>query len=256
MRKKLLIALALFFGLSFVLYLTRKSFLLQFFQGVIQSVYHTPKSALYEFANTESTDNELSRLREENRKLLAQMSDYAALKKDNEAFKSQFEEQSIPSSTLLPAKIIGFQGSLSMPEVVVIDEGLSSGVSEGMAVVVGKNLVGVVEQVSQNYSSVRLMNNPSFSLVAKTEQTNALGVAKGSGNLIVFERVAITDTLEKDDILLTRGSVDVKKGGIEPGYVIGKIVTIRKVESEPFQSAQVKSLVDISHLTRVFVVKN
>lgn len=256
MRKKLLIALALFFGLSLVLFLTRKSPIPQFFQGIIQSVYHTPKSALYDFANIESTDDEVSRLREENRKLLAQMSDYTELKKDNEALKSQFEEQSSASSTLLPARIVGFQGSLSMPEVIVIDEGVQGGVHAGMAIVVGKNLVGVVEQVSQKYSSVRLVNNPTFSLVAKTEKTDALGVAKGSGNLIVFDRVAITDTLAKDDILLTRGSVDTQKGGIDPGLIIGKIVSVRKVESEPFQSAQVKSLVDIAHLTRVFVVKN
>ncbi|HRN96074.1 MAG TPA: rod shape-determining protein MreC [Candidatus Levybacteria bacterium] len=255
MRKKLLIALAVFFLLSVGILLTKDSSPSLFIQGLAQSVYKNPKAALYSFSATANNTNQAEQLRQENIKLREKLVEFEHLQKDNDALKSQFEEEAIPSDELLPAQIIGFQGGIARPDVLIIDKGNRDDISKGQAVVVGKNLVGVIHAVGDRYSSVLLTTNPLFSTVAKVSSGDALGVIQGAGNFLLFDRVAITDELQKGDTVVTRGTVDAQTGGIPPDLVLGVIESVRKVESEPFQGAQVKSLVDSARLTRVFIWK-
>jgi cell shape-determining protein MreC len=252
MRKSLLSVIAAFFILSVVVYLTRTNPLSLFFQGISQSVFHAPKVSLYALAVDSGGDNEFTNLQNENRLLLEKMADYNKLKSDNEALHDQFRETTLSANTLIPAQILGFQGALLTPEAVVIDKGSNNKVRLGQPVVVGKNLIGIVERVSANYSSVTLVNNSEFQTIAKTE-SNATGIAKGAGEFIVVDRVTINENIKKNDLVMSRGTVDGNNQGIPPDLIIGKVVSVKKVESEPFQVAQVKSLVDMSKVSMVFV---
>ncbi len=253
MRKKLLFALAICFLFSLFLYLIRTSSISTFFQGFVQEIFRGPKSALYGFASHIDAEVPHDALREENRKLYEQLAELHHLKKDNEALKNQFQETSVNSQDLLPAQIIGFQGSYTDPKMIVIDKGAKDRIREGSAVVVGKNLVGVVETVSARYSSIKLITHEDFSTVGKVSESMVLGVVKGAGNYILFDRVATAETVQKGDLILTRGDRDGEKG-IMPDLIIGKVTSVNKVDSAPFQSAQLASLVDIVHLTKVFIV--
>lgn len=255
MRKKLLIALALFLSISVLVLLTKDSSPSLFIQGLAQSVYRAPKAALYSLSAAANPESELERLRTENIALREQLVTFEHLKKDNEALKSQFEEEAIESSTLLPAEIVGFQGGIANPDILIIDKGQRDGIVNGQAVVIGKNLVGVIQTAGDTYSSVLLVTNPSFSTVAKTSTQGALGIVQGTGDALLFDRVEITDEINKGDILVTRGTMEGDGNGIPPDLVLGVIDSIRKVDSEPFQGAQVKSLIDSDSLTRVFILK-
>ncbi len=254
MRKKLLIGIAICVVVSLILVVSRNTALSLFFQGITQKVYLAPKAALYNFTVSAHSKNELDLLRQENAHLHAQLVEIDHLRKDNEALKSQFEEGHIDSDTLLPALIVGYQGSIANPQVLVIDRGAQDDIQEGQAVIVGKNLIGIIGHVSERYSSVTVITNQSFSTVAKTSRQDTLGVIQGEGDFLLFDRVAITQELEKGDTVLTRGSVSEQAVGIPPDLIVGKVESVRKVDSEPFQSAQVKSLVDIGKLTQVFII--
>lgn len=253
MRKKLLTALAFFFALSLFLYMTRNTIVVAFFQRITQGIYHAPKATLYEMGVGKEENTQLSQLKKENTKLIEQMVEYERIKNDNKALQDQFQEEVIDSQKLLPARIVGFQGPISSPKSIIIDKGTLDHVAKGMPVVVGKSLIGVVNTPTATYSSVNLVNNTFFSTVAKTTDNKALGVVKGNNGAIIFERVAITDTLSKNDIVLTKGDVG-ENGKIPPDLIIGKIESINKIASDPFQTAIISSYIDISRLTRVFVI--
>jgi len=253
MRKKLLFALGFFFLLSIILLLTRNSRPSLFFQGISQLLYTSPKSKLYSLSVSTDSGDEISKLREQNAKLREELVELEHLRKDNIALKSQFEEETLEPSQLLPANIIGFQGGITRPDVIILDKGKRDNVVAGQAVIVGKNLIGVIQSVSDQYSSVLLITNSSFSTVAKVSGGSALGVVNGAGEFLLFNQIAITDQINDGATVITRGEADVNGRKIPADLVIGVVESVRKVESEPFQSARIKSLVQIGYITRVFI---
>ena len=254
MRKKLLIGIGICVVISLIIVGTRTAPLSLFFQGLVQNLYQAPKTALYNFSVSAESGSELEHLKQENATLRARFVEIDHLKKDNAALKSQFEEEKIKSNTLIPASIVGFHGPVNNPQVIVINRGAQDNLKIGQAVIVGNSLVGIIDTISDQYSSVTVVTNSTFSTVAKTNENGALGVIKGSDDFILFDRVAITEKLEKGNTVLTRGSLSNQKGGIPPDLIVGKVAAVRKIESEPFQSAQIESLIDIGRLTRVFVL--
>ncbi len=221
-----------------------------------QRVFLFPKSLLYsaKVVIFSHPDNTLTTLKAENKKLSEQLAEFGQLKKDNDAYKSQFAESGASSSKILAARVIGLVGSVTAPMRLVIDQGSENGIKQNMTVVEGKQFVGRIGSVSPRYSLVDLPLSSDFSTVGDTSLTNAEGIIKGEGDFILFDDVLITDSLKKDDVVVTKGNVQANGVGIEPGYIVGKIVAVSRVESRPFQNAELQSFVDFSKLSQVFVV--
>src|SRR3989338_5833681 len=180
--------------------------------------------------------------------------DYEKLRRDNQALKDQFETGATREFKLLPAGVLGSQGTFSYPTALIIDQGERSGVAHGMAVVFKDNLLGKVSAVSDNYSKIILTENERFSTLARTSDTNALGVTSGQGNFILFSQVSINDIINPGQLILSRGEINEQGFGIPPDFIIGKISEVDKNESLPAQSAKIESIISISQIDTVFVV--
>jgi len=104
-------------------------------------------------------------------------------------------------------------------------------------------------------SVVDLLNHKGFSFTAKTTATHALGIMQGTGTeTIVLNNVLLSDTLQKGDIVVTKGDINSDGLGFPPDLIIGKIISINKKASALFQSAEVERLVDVTRLEMVFVM--
>src|SRR5690348_6581151 len=82
--------------------------------------------------------DEVTRLREENAALSAQLAHDQELKKENQALHDQFATALLPTKQLLPASIIGspaFIPSVSKVDQFIIDKGTSEGAKKGAVVV-------------------------------------------------------------------------------------------------------------------------
>ena len=141
-----------------------------------------------------------------------------------------------------------------MPSELIINAGIRDGVKKGMTVIFQKYLIGKIESLSQNYSVVITPINPHFKVLAKLPETNANGILIGKNDFMIFDGVVITDTLKKDGIVVTKGEVDQKGIGIFPDIILGKISSISKNETSPFQSAEVVPIIDYSKLIDVFII--
>ena len=155
------------------------------------------------------------------------------------------------SKKLLPAEIIGVHEGNMM-----IDTGISSGVEKGDVVVVKDNFIGVISKTSPRVSVVTLVTDPSTSFTAVATKTKAIGVikAQGGGN-IFFDNVVQSEKLEKKDIVMTKGDIGEDGRGLPPNLVVGEIASVKKKESNLFQQAEIRSLVDFSQLRTVFIIK-
>lgn len=252
-RKKIIITIVLLSFFSLILLIYKKSPPVLFFQGIVQNVFSAPKSFLYALGKKDM-DKRVLELTKKNQDLMTKMVDYQLLKQDNQALKSQFVTSGETTQSLVAAKIIGFQGNGKIPSQFIINVGKNDGIEEGMSVIFGRYLVGKIVTVSQNYSVVTTPFNEKFKVLAKLPETNANGIILGRNDLMLFDGVIITDTLKKDGIIVTKGEVDSKGIGVVPDLIIGKIASISKNETSPFQSAEVVPLIEYPKLIDVFVI--
>lgn len=215
------------------------------------------RASMYSSAHAaDKTPTELDRVKNENSKLISQMVSYNNLKKDNVALRSQFQDTSITSEKLVPAHIVGFKGAISSPDTFVVDIGSNSHVKTGMAVILGNSLVGQVSKVTQYFSEIILVTNKNFSTLALTSAGNSPGIITGEDDFILFDHVVITDTISQKDTVVSKGGQNINGIGIPANLIIGKIMSVHKSETSPFQSAIVKSLLNFSKINMVFVVTN
>lgn len=229
-----------------------------FLAGVIQNIFVFPKSVFYQAKTGIIGEDipEIKKLKDENNILRSKLAEYQRVKKDNEALKSQFETGTNQGFNLMPARVIGFLGSFSKPNALIIDLGKTSGIKKNMAVISGVNLVGKINFVSSSYSQVLLPQNSSFSTLGKTDEGQVLGVVSGKEDFILFERVSVNEKITIGETLLSKGEVNQEGVGIPPDLVIGKVESVNKNESLPFQTAKIESLLSFPKLSTVFVIKS
>lgn len=221
--------------------------------GAFQQVFGVPKAFLYSMGKNER-DSEVVVLRKKNEELIQKIVEFEQLRNENIALRSQFSTSADTSPSLVAARILGFQGNGIFPEEFIINVGDTHGVKKGMSVVFQKYLVGKIEHTSQKYSVVVTPFSDRFKILAKVSTSSANGLLVGQNDFMLLQGVLITDTLTKDAIVTSKGEVDAEGIGVLPDIIIGKITSISKNETAPFQSAQVQSIIDFSKLTNVFVI--
>jgi len=252
-RKKIVITITVLIILAILILANRYSKPVLFLEGVVQSLFVVPKSIMYSLGKKE-TDSRIIQLTKKNRELEQKLVDYQIIKNDNNALRSQFNISSETSQSLVAAKIIGFQGESKLPSEFIINAGKDENIKKGMTVIYEKYLIGKIETVGQNYSVVTTPISPKFRVLAKLPETNANGLVIGRSDFMLFDGVIITDTLKNNGIIVTKGEVGRDGIGVLPDIIIGKVTSISKNETSPFQSAEVMPIIDYSKLTSVFVI--
>ncbi|OIP57607.1 MAG: hypothetical protein COX79_01345 [Candidatus Levybacteria bacterium CG_4_10_14_0_2_um_filter_36_16] len=255
MKKNYVVILGIFILASFTLIILSSISFSDFIILPIQKIFSVPKSFVYSLKvnKKQPANGEIEKLQAENKRLSEKLVEYYSLKKDNEALRSQFETYGPQSQTLLPAKVIGAIGNFSLPHTLIIDKGKKNGVRTDMAVVSGKNLIGKIGMVGVGYSQVILMTNQNFKTLGKGADGDTRGVVIGKDDFILLDKVTTTQNLSKDDIILTKGETNNSGIGIQNDLIVGKIISINKIESQVFQSAKIESLVKFDELQTVFV---
>lgn len=247
--------LFVFFILSILVFLNNNFPPVKFVTGAVQNIFVAPKTFLYGLKTTGGSDNSaIKKLTDENSALTKKLIDYDRTKRDNEALRSQFETSQTRNFKMMPTRILGFSGSFTLPGSFVIDKGSSNGVRQGMAVVVGNNLIGKIGRVSTSYSQVLLSINSNFRTLAKTSDKNTPGVARGNDDFILLDRVSVNDSITPKALLLTAGDIGESSFGIPPDLILGKIVSVNRSPSLPFQTAKVESQIRLDRLETVFIV--
>jgi len=219
----------------------------------------SPVLFLSDFLTQITQNGSEKKLKEENLSLQKKLLDQQKLIEENKALHDQFQVSNPRSLDLLPATVVGaprFIPGIFSPENFIIDVGTADSVKVGNAVVVKDNLIGKITKTSKFISEVTLVTNPSLKFAAKTT-TNVLGVIKGGGNgELFFDNVLLSDHLEKGELVLTSGDLKLDQTGFLPNIIVGQIVSVEANPTDLFQKAKLKTLVDFSKISKVFVVKS
>lgn len=252
MRKRI-IPLLIFLFCALVLFFFSKN--LSYPAEHLGTLLTSSRIKLYSLVYASSKPSAFDTLTLENNKLREQLAQMDAIKNDNQALRSQFQDTVFSPQQLLPVKIIGFSGSIDSPTVLISDQGTKSGVAPHQAVILGHTLVGEIGNVTPFNSEIILTNNKNFRTLGTSSDNKSSGIVTGQEDFILLDHVVITDTIPKNGTVVSKGEQNESGVGIPAGLVIGKIISINKSETEPFQSAIMKPLIDFRKLTTVFVVK-
>ena len=151
---------------------------------------------------------------------------------------------------LLPARVTS-AGTSALSWEVGIGAGRDDGVRVGMPVVAaaqgGGGLAGIVVQASQDRAVVRLLVDPRSRVVARDQQTDALGLVQGQpGGQLIMTQVTLSDDVAVGDTIVTAG---LELDGIAASpYPRGLLVgTVSALETDPnglTQTAFVRPAVD------------
>jgi rod shape-determining protein MreC len=235
--------------------------------GVPQNVFfHLTDSGqkiIYQFSlkindlvNFLSSVNELNqeniRLKQENQKLLAELSQLKEVAQENEFLRQQMALSVSEPRQLILANVVG-QNISSFGRYISIDKGEKDGVREKAAVIVSGNLlVGQIVKVTNSFSKVQLITDANSRVNARLQESRITGLVKGDQGLnLVIDLLPQGKTIEQGEMVITSGLA----GFFPAGLLIGQIQEIISSDVQISQKAKIKPAVDFSKLEKVFVIK-
>jgi len=171
------------------------------------------------------------------------------LKKENEFLKKALNLGLEKDFELKLAKIIGKNIG---EEKVLINKGEEDGVRKDMVVITqNKVLVGKVDKVYKNFSSVTLISHKDNLLQVEIMGRDCFGVLKGKGGWKVeVDLVPKEKVIEKGDLVITKG----EEGVYPSGLLIGKVKEVLKDDLKPFQRLKLESFFNLKELDEVFLI--
>ncbi|MBL6649223.1 MAG: rod shape-determining protein MreC [Flavobacteriaceae bacterium] len=218
--------------------------------------------------------NEFFDLKNINKKLIAENLN---LKNELEKIKSKpfFDTISSANFSYQNAKIISNNLS-SFKNNLVIDKGIKDGLSREMGVINKDGVVGIITNISSNYSYVMSILNIDSKINAKVKRTNHFGTLQWNGlntNYVQLIDISETANIKVGDSIVTGGMSLIFPEGIDIGIIskidqfkinsIDKNFTNKKnnklieIESaENYFDIEIKLHADMSNLKNVYVIES
>ena len=203
---------------------------------------------------------ELGRLRSENNRLKAELSDL-----QEEVTQAESVEDELSSM----ARIAGLDEPWTSMDTVnaavfgtvasnyrwarLLDKGREDGIREGMAVVNADGLVGKIIGVSDRSSTVLLLIDPKAAAGARIEERRDTGKIQGNGESegLSLELIGSNSEIDEGDNVVTSGY----DGGVfPPGIPIGTVAEVDGDVRRPDQTIIVEPFVDFTALDYVRIL--
>jgi rod shape-determining protein MreC len=189
-------------------------------------------------------------LRKTNAELMLQISQLREYGIVNEELKRLLEIKDTTRFPLVPATIVSKAFSRSQ-SVLTINAGSDQGIQPGMPVVNDHGFIGIVNNVSADYSIVRTLKNLDLRLAVKDERSRVDGLMKWNGTDLVIINVPKTYDIEQGDRIIVSELSSI----VSLPVPIGVVQELSQVERGIFNEVKVQPYVDLSRVENVFVIK-
>ena len=197
------------------------------------------------------SDNE--RLNSTVSELLAEIARLRVTARENVALReaAKYGRQN-PQLTLVAARVVG-RDSSNLLDTILIDQGESAGIEEGMAAVWQGGLVGRVVETTSNTAKVLPITSVSsvVNVSIQGADTDADGSAAGRSRYhLVMGQILENQKIEPGQFIVTSGL----GGGFPKGILVGQVVNIRTTSASVLKEADVRPFVDTSRLDTIQII--
>jgi len=217
-------------------------------RGVNNSLVNLRNSVTEHFSLKDKNDN----LLEENAELRNQLKEnYVKLQADIVKIDDTLYRQNY---TFISANIVNSTVN-RRNNFITLDIGSNHGIEEGMGVVSNEGIVGIIFDVSENYSLVKSLLSENINISIKLKKDNEHGLLKWDGGDYkqgLF--TGLTNDLDVNigDTVLSRGS----HTHFPRNYPVGVVASSEYVEGKPHQKVIIDLFSDLNTLHYVYVVNN
>ncbi|MCX7845093.1 MAG: rod shape-determining protein MreC [Dictyoglomaceae bacterium] len=156
----------------------------------------------------------------------------------------------IENYELIPAFIIG-RDPLNWNLSFRINKGRRDGIKENMPIIYKDQLIGIVEYVSENYSEIKSLFNPSFSVGVVIYETKDQGVIKGALDYMEISYLFSDNGIKNGDHVITSGVEEY----IPYGLKVGCINEVNENSNYFLPKIKVLPFYDLSQLEGVVICK-
>ena len=138
---------------------------------------------------------------------------------------------------------------------IVLDKGKKDKIFNGMGVITDNGVIGIVQQVTDNYSKAISLLNSDLLISVKLQSCGVIGSLNWSGgdpsiiNLLYIPKYA---KIKIDEDVITTGFDHCFPKNIK----VGKVIEIKNNESDLFYEIKVKLYEDFSRINQVFLLNN
>lgn len=172
--------------------------------------------------------------------LRAQLVELEELRNENTQLRQELEIAKRDQRQAIGVHVIGWPDN-PLERTLVVDQGSSDGVREGMLMTNNGYVIGSVKEVSDDIAKVLLINDPTFRLSVITQDGRARGILRGDpSGMVVLEDVLQTQPLDMGEIVLTSGS----QGKVPKGLPLGSVGEVTSADGAIFQTATVDAPID------------
>lgn len=182
--------------------------------------------------------------------------------RENARLRSLLGLQAVLGWDLVPARVVA-AGTGAVTWEVAIDVGREDGIRTGMPVVGaapgGGALAGIVVQSGPERAIVQLTADPRSRVVARDQQTEALGVVQGQpGGQLIMTQVAVTDEIAVGDTITTAGLeiTDVAASPYPRGLLIGTVSALETDANGLTRTVFVRPALDPRDIEWLMVVRS
>lgn len=191
------------------------------------------------------------RLLEENERLRTRLASY----EDTLNVKSYKDTATFDADYIFRASEVINNNYAKVDNYLTLKSGARDGVERDMGVVTSKGIVGIVENVSPNYSTVISILNSNSRINAQLKKSNHFGSLVWNGedpNVVQLTDVPSVAPIEEGDTIITGGRSLIFPKGLPIGYVKSFALD----QSESYYKIDIQLFNDMTNIGYVYIIEN
>lgn len=191
------------------------------------------------------------RLLEENQRLRTRLASY----KDSLEVENFSDTSSFDAPYIFRASEVINNNYARIDNYLTIKNGSRSGIERDMGVVTSKGIVGIVENVSPNYSTVISILNSNSRINAQLKQSNHFGTMIWNGkdpNVVQLIDVPAIAPVSVGDTIITGGRSLI----FPKGLPIGSVEDFKLDQSESYYTIDIRLFNDMTNIGYVYIIEN
>jgi rod shape-determining protein MreC len=191
------------------------------------------------------------RLLEENERLRTRLATY----EDSLEISTYRDTSSFDADYIFRASEVINNNYAKVDNYLTIKSGSRNGIERDMGVVTSKGIVGIVENVSPNYSTVISILNSNSRINAQLKQSNHFGTLVWNGddpNVVQLIDVPSVAPIAEGDTIITGGRSLI----FPKGLPIGAIKNFSLDQSESYYNIDIELFNDMTNIGYVYIIEN
>jgi len=194
--------------------------------------------------------NENVQLRKMNAELMLQINLLRQYGIENQELKRLLVLKDTTSLPLISASVVSKSFNTST-NTFTLNSGKNDGVIPGMPVINDFGFIGIVQNVSENFSIIRTLKNVDLHLTVKDERSRVNAILKWDGDNLILTNIPYTSDIKIGDRIVISEISTI----VPISFPIGYIKSINYSSEDIFNKVILQPFADLTSIDNVFIIK-